>query len=200
MTIAAIAMIGGIKNVTGTSNAFTVWATGSWKLHRHIATDDQNAGCAFSSDSKLLAITLSASVVQLLDPATGRSFAKLTAPDPDRQSLVSFSPDNTQLVMSTGAAPVRVWDLRRIREQLQEIGLDWDLPPYPPAPPPGDIMPVNVVDLKGKAPRIVNTVDVGQYVEGLAFSDDGNYLAVIPQNGSNLAPSQRPLSRGAGVG
>jgi hypothetical protein len=30
---------------------------------------------------------------------------------------------------------------------------------------------------------------VGQYVEGLAFSDDGNYLAVIPQNGSNLAPS-----------
>ena len=53
----------------------------------------------------------------------------------------------------------------------------------------GDIMPVNVVDLKGKAPRIVNTVDVGQYIEGLAFSDDGNYLAVIPQNGSNLAPS-----------
>ena len=53
----------------------------------------------------------------------------------------------------------------------------------------GDIMPVNVVDLKGNAPRIVNTVDVGQYVEGLAFSDDGNYLAVIPQNGSNLAQS-----------
>lgn len=53
----------------------------------------------------------------------------------------------------------------------------------------GDIMPVNVVDLKGKAPRIVNTVDVGQYVEGLAFSNDGNYLAVIPQNGSNLAPN-----------
>jgi DNA-binding beta-propeller fold protein YncE len=53
----------------------------------------------------------------------------------------------------------------------------------------GDIMPVNVVDMKGKAPRIVSTVDVGQYVEGLAFSDDGNFLAVIPQNGSSLAPS-----------
>ena len=53
----------------------------------------------------------------------------------------------------------------------------------------GDIMPVNVVDLKGKAPRIVNTVDVGQYIESLTFSNDGNYLAVIPQNGSNLAPS-----------
>jgi hypothetical protein len=28
---------------------------------------------------------------------------------------------------------------------------------------------------------------VGQYIEGLAFSPDGNFLAVIPQNGSNLA-------------
>jgi len=53
----------------------------------------------------------------------------------------------------------------------------------------GDIMPVNVVDLKEKAPRIVSTVDVGQYIEGLAFSDDGNYLSVIPQNGSNLVQS-----------
>lgn len=30
----------------------------------------------------------------------------------------------------------------------------------------GDIMPISVIDLKGKAPRIVHTVDVGQYVEG----------------------------------
>jgi DNA-binding beta-propeller fold protein YncE len=53
----------------------------------------------------------------------------------------------------------------------------------------GDIMPVNVIDLKGKAPRIVRTVDVGQYVEGVAFSPDGNFLAVIPQNGSSLPPT-----------
>jgi DNA-binding beta-propeller fold protein YncE len=53
----------------------------------------------------------------------------------------------------------------------------------------GDIMPVTVVDVKGKAPRIVNTVNVGQYVEGLAFSPDGNFIAVIPQNGSNLPPT-----------
>jgi DNA-binding beta-propeller fold protein YncE len=53
----------------------------------------------------------------------------------------------------------------------------------------GDIMPINVIDLKGKAPRIVNTFDVAQYVEGLAFSNDGNFVAVIAQNGSSLAPS-----------
>src|SRR5262249_37533973 len=51
----------------------------------------------------------------------------------------------------------------------------------------GDIMPVNVIDLKGKAPRIVRTIDVGQYVEGLAISPDGNFVAVVAQHGSNLA-------------
>jgi DNA-binding beta-propeller fold protein YncE len=53
----------------------------------------------------------------------------------------------------------------------------------------GDIDTINVIDLKGKAPRIVRTYDVGQIVEGLAFSDDGNYVAVTAQNGSARAPS-----------
>jgi len=51
----------------------------------------------------------------------------------------------------------------------------------------GDIVAVHVIDLKGKAPRIVRAVDVGQYLEGLAFSDDGNYLAILAQNGSSIA-------------
>ena len=53
----------------------------------------------------------------------------------------------------------------------------------------GDIDTINVIDLKGKAPRIVRTIDVGQIVEGLAFSDDGNFIAVIAQDGSNRAPN-----------
>ena len=53
----------------------------------------------------------------------------------------------------------------------------------------GDIMTINVIDLKGKAPRIVHTLDVGQYVEGLAFSNDGNFVAVIAQDGSSRAPT-----------
>jgi DNA-binding beta-propeller fold protein YncE len=53
----------------------------------------------------------------------------------------------------------------------------------------GDIMTINVIDLKGKASRIVHTLDVGQYIEGLAFSSDGNFVAVIAQNGSSRAPN-----------
>jgi len=48
----------------------------------------------------------------------------------------------------------------------------------------GDIDTINVIDLKGKAPRIVHTLDVGQIVEGLAFSNDGKYVALTAQNGS----------------
>ncbi|HUK08991.1 MAG TPA: hypothetical protein VLX09_14045 [Stellaceae bacterium] len=46
-----------------------------------------------------------------------------------------------------------------------------------------------MIDLKGKAPRIVHTLDVGQIVEGLAFSNDGNYVALTAQNGSARAPN-----------
>lgn len=53
----------------------------------------------------------------------------------------------------------------------------------------GDIVAVHVIDLTGKAPRIVRAIDVGQYVEGLAFSDDGSYVAILAQNGSSLAES-----------
>jgi len=52
----------------------------------------------------------------------------------------------------------------------------------------GDIDTINVIDLKGKVPRIVRTLDVGQIVEGLAFSDDGNYVALTAQDGSARPP------------
>jgi DNA-binding beta-propeller fold protein YncE len=53
----------------------------------------------------------------------------------------------------------------------------------------GDIDTINVIDLKGKAPRVVHTLDVGQIVEGLAFSNDGNYVALTAQDGSARAPN-----------
>ena len=53
----------------------------------------------------------------------------------------------------------------------------------------GDIDTINVIDLKGKAPRIVHTIDVGQIVEGVAFSNDGGYVAVTAQDGSNRPPN-----------
>jgi DNA-binding beta-propeller fold protein YncE len=52
----------------------------------------------------------------------------------------------------------------------------------------GDVDTINVIDVKGKAPRIVHTLDVGQIVEGLAISNDGKYVALTAQDGSNKTP------------
>jgi hypothetical protein len=49
---------------------------------------------------------------------------------------VFFSPDGTHLVATHSAFQgLSVWDLRRIREQLAGLGLDWDQPSYAPATP-----------------------------------------------------------------
>jgi len=53
----------------------------------------------------------------------------------------------------------------------------------------GDIDTINVIDLGGKAPRVVHALDVGQIVEGLSFSNDGSYVAVTAQEGSGRAPT-----------
>ena len=53
----------------------------------------------------------------------------------------------------------------------------------------GDVDTINVIDLGGKAPHIIHTIDVAQIVEGVAFSDDGKHVAVTAQNGSGRAPT-----------
>jgi hypothetical protein len=74
--------------------------------------------------------------------------ARLLPPDADVIVWLAFTPDSSQLAVATGANVIRLWNLRLIREQLREIGLDWDLPPYPPPSLPGDAQPMRVdVDL-----------------------------------------------------
>jgi hypothetical protein len=48
-----------------------------------------------------------------------------------------------------------LWDLRRLRERLAALGLDWDLPAYPPsehASPLVDAMQVEILAAAGGAP------------------------------------------------
>jgi hypothetical protein len=40
---------------------------------------------------------------------------------------------------------VQLWGLRRLRAQLSDMGLNWDLPPYPPEPPNPALIKVRVV-------------------------------------------------------
>jgi tetratricopeptide (TPR) repeat protein len=82
----------------------------------------------------MLAYETGSGAIRLVAPDTGREYARLQDPNQCQASWIEFSPDGTQLVTTNGDhEPVHVWDLRAIRAHLARMGLDWDLPPYPPA-------------------------------------------------------------------
>jgi WD40 repeat protein/tetratricopeptide (TPR) repeat protein len=129
--------------VTGTCAEFRFWEVGSWQKKHGLARENagQSPGwIVFSPDGQLLAVLHSMTEVRLVDPATGREFARL----PSAGGPYCFSPDGSQLVTYAGReGAFQVWDLRLIRRQLKEIDLDWDLSPYPP-PPPEPARPLSV--------------------------------------------------------
>jgi WD40 repeat protein len=91
-------------------------------------------------------------VYRLAELATGRELARLEDPEQNKGYAV-FTPDGTKLIAAARDG-LRVWDLRAIREDLARRGLDWDLPPYPPATEPEDTAPLGVaVDLGELGPK-----------------------------------------------
>jgi tetratricopeptide (TPR) repeat protein len=99
-----------------------------------------------------MALAIAPDQVLVAEAATGRELARLTTLQPIHPTPLVFSPDGTKLVASTYQKTALLWDLRRIRDQLASMGLDWDAPSYPvasaasevsgPIPPP---RPVRVV-------------------------------------------------------
>jgi DNA-binding beta-propeller fold protein YncE len=119
-------------------------------------------------------------------------------------SAVAFTPDGKRvLVTRDGDHKISVLSVDGSKVEDTKQLMTGGFRPYPVQVSPkggvavvgnqggntGDIDTINVIDLSGKAPRIVHTIDVAQIVEGLAFSDDGNFIAVTAQNGSNRAPT-----------
>jgi serine/threonine protein kinase/WD40 repeat protein len=112
-------------------NVCRLWAVDSWEEGPSLG--EATGGFAFSSDGRLLALETGQGVVRLVAPDSGREYARLEEPNQDRVGCIAFSPDGTQLVVAGETESLHVWDLRAIRDELAERGLDWDLPPYPPA-------------------------------------------------------------------
>jgi serine/threonine protein kinase/WD40 repeat protein/tetratricopeptide (TPR) repeat protein len=119
--------------VTGTTDAFRFWKTESWQPDGMIARpNDARCGqMAFTHDGRLLAVARTPRLAQLIDVATCQEIAVLSAPNELMITAFCFSPDDSQLAVATENQAVQLWDLRAIRRQLAEIGLDWDLPASP---------------------------------------------------------------------
>jgi hypothetical protein len=81
-----------------------------------------------------LAVEDGPGVIRLVNPETGKEYARLEAPTQTRFGGLCFTPDGSQLVaVGDQSQAIHIWDLRAIRRQLAQLGLDWDLRPYPPA-------------------------------------------------------------------
>jgi len=82
--------------------------------------------------------------IRLVDPATGREFARVDHPEQDPARWLCFSGDGVHLAsVIWSQQSTHVWDLRAIRAELARLGLDWDLPAYPPAAA-GDERPLRI--------------------------------------------------------
>ncbi|MFO0949706.1 MAG: protein kinase [Isosphaeraceae bacterium] len=121
----------------------------SWReVWRFVRTDRSVPSLAFSADAGTFAIKGPPEEVQLLDPATGQSLASLRAPYGDQWSWLALSHDGSRLAAGIlGQRGIGIWDLRRVRRRLAEMGLDWGSPPDPANPPPDadESIPVQVV-------------------------------------------------------
>jgi WD40 repeat protein len=65
------------------------------------------------------------SQVRLMRAETLAHVAILTAPEPGILLSLAFSPDGRYLAGAM-TNTVHLWDLRRLRRGLRDIGLDWD--------------------------------------------------------------------------
>ncbi len=119
---------------TTTRGECRLWKPGTWEPGPRLAASGW--GIAFTPDSRLLAVPTELATIALVDPDTGRAVATLKSPDQDRVGWIGFSPDGTRLLTTNNdSGSVHIWDLRRVREQLVPLELDWDQPPYPPERP-----------------------------------------------------------------
>jgi serine/threonine protein kinase/WD40 repeat protein len=132
--------------VAGSATEYSFWDVGSWRCVHRVLRDRATlpGRMAFSPDGALLAITSSNHIVQLLDPATAEEVATLSSPDFLLISWLCFSRDGSQLAVAAENHVLQLWDLRRIREELAVMGLDWQEAAYPPCKPRADLIPIQL--------------------------------------------------------
>ena len=117
-----------------------IWVTGTTFGTRGRGTSDHESRGTYgggwstpvyTGDGRMMALGIAPDQVLLADAATGRELARLTTLQPVNPTALAFSPDGTKLAARTTQKTVLVWDLRRIRDQLVPLGLDWAAPRFP---------------------------------------------------------------------
>jgi WD40 repeat protein len=133
--------------VVGTSDEYQIREAGTWQLRHRIkreSNEPRSAPIALSPDSRVAAMVLTPEEVQLVNLSTARRIAALRSPTQIMPRSLRFTSDGSRIAVASSTGAVRVWDLRRIREQLAAMELDWDLPPYAPLSEPSKLKPLRL--------------------------------------------------------
>jgi serine/threonine protein kinase/WD40 repeat protein len=104
-----------------------LWQVGTWK-ELPVTTSDPLFRTSFSPDSRMLAGETFSGGIALIDPTTGREYAKLEHPSRLHGDWLHFSPDGTRLLaINVARNQIFVWDLRHIRHELGARSLDLEV-------------------------------------------------------------------------
>jgi WD40 repeat protein len=162
-----------------------LWSVDFWQEGLRI--NGVGDALSFSPDGSLLAVDDGQGAIRLIDPDTGRDYARLEDPNQDRGAL-SFSPDGTQLISSTNdRQSIHVWDLRAIRRQLAEMGLDWDAPPFPPVKPQED--------RANAAPLRVKLINPEPGADAQKLNYEARHLVTGPEGSRNPAKALQLIQK-----
>jgi eukaryotic-like serine/threonine-protein kinase len=113
---------------------YQLWEVGTWQPKSPPKRGYESAVlnfAAFSPDGRVMA-RADASKIELLETSTEKPLATLEGLDSSRVAQFKFSPDGSKLAVVCYDQQVQLWDLRLIRQELAQMHLDWDMPPYPP--------------------------------------------------------------------
>lgn len=106
------------------SCSYLSYRVGSWergfKLPLEFGTGIR---AAFSADGRFMALSRSSNQVVIVD-SQGRELSRLTSGNRSDQPA-ALSDDGSELIVMSGLQPMRWWNLRRIEEQLERLGLGW---------------------------------------------------------------------------
>jgi WD40 repeat protein len=111
---------------------YRFYTVGSWELDSTMSKRKQG-GPVFAADAAVMAAgTEDGKQMKLIASDTGRELVTLT-PQESQTTIFprGLSADGGRLAATTSSHAIQLWDLRAVRRQLDEMHLDWEMPPYP---------------------------------------------------------------------
>jgi WD40-like Beta Propeller Repeat len=154
------------------------YRVGTWELERRLQFDQVADHIAFTHDGKLMALRRDDRIMPA-HAATGQELARLSTVQFVAHAPLNFSPDGTKLVVSTDRNTAHVWDLRRVRDELTPMGLDWDAPAYSAANEHGN-------PLTRRAVRVIGEVRENQARRASELAEMERRLATDPNDAEAL--------------